>query len=136
MQYKGFEEVFVTAYKNGNRISLKTAGVKFTEPVIEDTVGVGPKIFNKKSVVFKVQLGVFKNNAPLEMQKAFDKIKDIEQDLTISGLYRFTSGKFTTYDEAKKHKEELISKGIKDVFIIAFFNEQLIDIQEALEYLK
>lgn len=136
MQYKGFEEVFVTAYKNGNRISLKTAGVKFTEPVVEDTVSIGPKLFNKKSVLFKVQLGVFKNNAPKELQKAFDNIKDIEQDLTVSGLYRFTTGKFSSYDEAKKYKEELISKGIKDVFIIAFFNEQLIDIQEALEYLK
>lgn len=136
MQYKGFEEAFVTVFKGGNRISLKSAGVQFTEPVKEDTVSVGPNVINKKSVVFKVQLGVYKNNPPADMKKIFEELKDIEQTETVSGLNRFSCGKFSSYDEAKKYKEELISKGVKDAFVIAFFKDQLIDIQEALEYLK
>jgi hypothetical protein len=136
MQTKGFEEAFVTAYKGGERISLRTAGVQFNQPVKEDTVSVGPSVINKKFIVFKVQLGVYKNEPPANMQKLFNSINNVEITETISGLKRYSTGKFSTYEEAKKYKEELIAKGISDAFVIAFFKEQLIDIHEALEYLK
>ena len=92
---------------------------------------------NKKLVVFKIQVGVFKNEPPADKAAKYAKIKNITKETTPTGLNRYTVGPFSDYAAAQSAKNDLIKNGgIEDAFILAFFNGEYITIQEALELLK
>ena len=135
MVTKGFGGAFITAFKDGKRVSLESTGVKLNKSnAVEDTTLHSAA--SKKMIVFKVQLGVYKGEVPADMQKIFKSLSGIEEGTTVTGLKRLTLGKFNNYKQAQAFKTEMINKGVKDAFIISFFNDQQIDIQEALELLK
>ncbi len=134
---KGYQGAFITAYKDGKHVSLKEAGavaankndqLEHTEKAVS---GV-----DKKLVVFKIQLGVFKSEPPADQQAKFDKLKGIKKDMTPTGLYRYTVGSFNDYKAAEAFKDNIVKNGIEDAFIVAFFNNEYISIQEARELLK
>jgi len=61
------------------------------------------------------------------------EIENVEQVNVGNGLTRYTSGNFKTFDEAVKHRNELIVKGISGAFIISFEGDKLIPIEKAKE---
>lgn len=138
MLLKGYNGAFITAYKDGKRISLMEAGAimpkKDEQPELSDSSSVNGA--NKALVVFKVQVGVFKNEPPADKQEMYSKVKGISKEMTSSGLSRYVAGSFNDYKSAVALKNDLVKQGITDAFVIAFFNGEYISIQEALELSK
>ena len=67
-------------------------------------------------VVFRVQLGAFKN------EPTSSKYREIPQLFVIeaNGVYRYMSGSFATFEEAAAHKVQMVVKGYKDAFVVAY----------------
>ncbi|MFI5150841.1 MAG: SPOR domain-containing protein [Bacteroidia bacterium] len=138
MLSKGFSGAFIVAFKNGKRVALTDVGaIPAGKANPNDSDNVKAPSVKKELVKFKVQVGVFKNEPPAEIK---NKLKGIlgglQQTSTSSGLTRYTAGSFQTLEEAEKFKEELKKKGIDGCFVVAFFKDDLISIQEAQELLK
>jgi hypothetical protein len=149
---KGYSGAFISAYKDGKRVSLSSVGATTTsapatpkqkankkKAVVED-LNTSEKPMNavdKKLIVFKVQIGVFKNEPPAEKQTKYKSLKEtVGQENTAIGLVRYTVGNTNNYNEAQKLRNKMQDAGLDDAFIIAFFNGQYITIQEALELTK
>jgi hypothetical protein len=47
------------------------------------------------------------------------------------GLFKYTTGEFTTFEEASEHRKTIITKGFSDAFIVAFHFGDRISIEEA-----
>jgi N-acetylmuramoyl-L-alanine amidase len=81
------------------------------------------------SVVFKVQFLASKSlldpSNPL-----FKGLKNTDHYFH-NGLYKFTYGNVSDFNAANALVKELNSKGFKDCFIVAFLNNERIDIEEA-----
>lgn len=137
---KGYQGAFITAYKDGKRISLKEAGAtpqKKEEVTESGSDNTEVNAVNKKLVSFKVQVGVFKGEPPADKLAKYEKAKGVSKETTPTGLTRYTIGPFADYAAAQAAKDDLIKNiGIEDAFILAFFNGEYITIQEALELLK
>lgn len=152
---KGYSGAFISAYKDGKRVSLTSVGATPNTPAStpknkknnqkDNTGDKGKKdeineidkplnALDKKLVVFKIQVGVFKNEPPADKQAKYKALKDkVSEETTSTGLIRYTIGETNDYNEAQKLRNKMHDSGLDDAFIIAFFNGQYITIQEALE---
>ena len=140
MILRGYQDAFITAYKDGKRIPIKEVGATPSssrneiEEIADDAV---VNVINKDLIVFKVQVGIFREAPPVDKQNMFDQIDDIKAEVTNSGLTRYVTGTFTSYKEAEKYRYKIINKfGVIDPFVVAMFNNEYISVQEALELLK
>lgn len=70
-------------------------------------------------LVYRVQLGAFRNRQP---KGTFADIPDLIEIKGDDGLFRYLSGSFATFDDAAGHKIDLLVKGYKGVFIVAYKN--------------
>ena len=133
---KGYEGAFITAYKDGNRVPLKKAGataITKGEEITDVPDNQPISGVTKKLVVYKIQVGAFKNSNP--PQAKFEKIKTTKE--TSKGYNRYLTGEFFDYESAVKHKNELLSNNtVQEAFVIAYFNGKIISLQEAAELLK
>lgn len=139
MFLKGYQGAFITAYKDGKRVSLKEAGATPAkkEDQLDDPDDKAVNAVDKKLVIFKVQVGVFKNEPPSDKQAIYDKMKNVIKESTGSGLSRYVVGSYNDYASAQAAKNKVSKNyGLEDAFIVAFYNNAYISIQEALELLK
>ena len=137
MLLKGYNGAFIIAYKNGKRVPLETVGATRAAPENIEETNKTSNAINKDLIKFKVQIGAFKNEVPPEIREKFNAIQNIEKQATLSGLTRYSVGSFTDFDKAATFKNEIINKfGITDAFVVAFFKDQVIPVQEALELIK
>jgi cell division protein FtsN len=138
MLLKGYQGAFITAYKDGKRVSLQEAGATPAkkEDMQDPSDTSAMNAIDKKLVVFKVQVGVFKNAPPADKQAQFEKVKGIAKESTDSGLSRYVVGSYNDYNAAVAAKNDLVKNGLPDAFIVAFYNGGYIPVQEALELLK
>ena len=100
--------------------------------------GGGPAA-DKTGIIFKVQMGAFKLDVPINTVNQFlDLVTGnvLEHGLNDQGLTIYTAGKFTDYKSANDFKTLLVSKGIADAFVIAFQHGKKIDLNIAIELLK
>lgn len=139
MLLKGYQGAFITAYKDGKRVSLQEAGA--TPSKKDDLLDVPDNsainAVNKKLVIFKIQVGVFKSDPPADIQEKINKVKGVNKENTESGMTRYVAGSYNDYTQAQNAKNELIKNtGLSDAFVVAFYDGQYISIQEALELLK
>lgn len=146
----GVKDAFIIVYRNGRRISLaglgQTASTQsasvISKPVVsaatETAVPAANDAVVQPGIVFRVQLGAFKNNVPYQMVESFLKISDkgINQETDSRGLHIFYAGTFTEYAPALQLKQEVIEKGVKDAFIVALRNGQRISLSEAFKQIR
>jgi N-acetylmuramoyl-L-alanine amidase len=85
-------------------------------------------------IFFRIQFATYTKPKPPDYKK-FKGVKDL-REYHQDGLYKYTSGNERTLEEAGKLKEELLKKGFKDVFIVAFLNGERITLDEARKLLK
>lgn len=83
-------------------------------------------------LVYKVQIGAFKDEVPLSIANQFLKIanKGIKNYKDANGLTIYTLGSFKSYDEASQLKAE-IAATVADAFIVAYNDGKKISIDEA-----
>ncbi len=83
---------------------------------------------------FRVQFASFSKPKSRDYKK-FRGIKDV-REYYHDGLYKYTAGDEKNPDDADALKKQLIGRGYKDVFIVAFLNGQRISMEEALKLLN
>jgi hypothetical protein len=88
---------------------------------------------NIEALFFCVQVGVF--SKPVSEGELFD-IRPLNVELTGSGYYRYTSGRFSTIAAASKQKEAIIAKGITDAFVTAYYQGTRISLNRASALLE
>jgi hypothetical protein len=102
--------------------------------ITQETKTVTPAPANNvtANIVYKVQLGAFKNEVPVDIMNKYLTIAD-------KGIANFKSGELTIYtvgnykeeSVAEAAKAEVIAKGISDAFVIALNNGEKISLEEA-----
>jgi hypothetical protein len=108
-------------------------------PVVHSETSIVPStISNDSGIVFKLQIGAFKDEVPLEMANKFIKIasKGIKNYKDSVGLTIYTVGNFRTYDEATQLKTEVKAAELNDTFIVAYRNGKKIGVEEAKKLTK
>lgn len=84
---------------------------------------------SKKRLVFRVQIVASQSRLSFSnsLFKVLKGIKIYKHD----GLYKYTWGEAKTLDEIRKIKKELQNRGFKNAFIVPFYNDERINMQEA-----
>lgn len=151
---KGVKDAFVVALYKGKKITIPEAeNLIETTPISTEQTNIENPINTetnkqttpnklgevKPTIVFKVQIGAFKNEVPIEVvNQLLEVVKNngLEHELNTEGLTVYLSGKFSDLQSANAFKETLINKGIADAFVVAFNNGERISINKAVELLK
>ncbi len=150
----GYPDAFVKAYRNGKRITLAEAGAAYVKPVNnepapkednkqapKEAAAVAPvnkdgAAINKKDIKFKVQLGVYKGTPPMSIRSKFKKYSNLAFDEDNAGNVHYNVGPYSDYESAKAEKEKAIASGIKGAFVVAFYKDKPIPVQQAVSMLK
>ncbi len=81
------------------------------------------------SLTFKVQF--LTSPRKIELSDArFSKVQSVEM-YEHNGLFKYTSGNFSTANIAQKHQQQLKQQGYRDAFVVAFENSKRISMEEA-----
>ena len=91
-----------------------------------------------QGIVFSVQIGAFRDEVPVDIANKYLLFasRGVKAYLdTKSGLTVYQMGQFQSYEEAVALKEEAISKGLGDSFVVAWNNGEKISTEEALRLL-
>jgi hypothetical protein len=62
-------------------------------------------------------------------------IKELLFTKTEKGQFRYSSGEFTSFAEARQRKNEVVTKGIPDAYVVAYYRGKRISIGEANQLL-
>ena len=149
----GIPDAFVSAYYNGKRISVVEATkiemqnpganseqveVKYPEQTVDVKQNNNLPI-DKGAINFKVQIGAFKEQVPVDKVNQFLTLSSnhgLDQERDENGSNVYSVGKFNTYDEAVKMRDVLINEGVKDAFVVAFNGKVKISVNEAKNILN
>jgi len=91
---------------------------------------------NFGKVKFKVQIGVYSGQIPMDVLNKMMSLGRIDQREGDSGAVRYFTGEFNSYEEAEAFKDQLVSRGFADAFIAAEYNGNIISATEGIELLK
>lgn len=92
----------------------------------ENPIPMNPPI--PDGLVFKVQIGAFRNEIPAEK---FAGVQPITAETTRPEWIRYCVGLFQTFEPAVVVKKEMQSRGFKDAFVVAYLNGKRIELDEA-----
>ena len=127
----GYTDAFVVAYQNCTRMSLAQGRalegrtpVANTAVVAQNSKFAGPG----QGLYYSVQVGVY--NRPITSEAQIGLTELIEAQ-TAKGQYRYASGKFANLNDAKLRQQQAVKKGIKDAFIVAYYQGKRIDLAQA-----
>lgn len=84
--------------------------------------------------VYKIQIGAYKNSPPSYMKKLFQKlslIRKIDKHTDENGVIVYTTGSLSTFDDAVILQKQVRQEGVKDAFVVSYFNGKRITLEEA-----
>jgi hypothetical protein len=85
-------------------------------------------------VIYKVQLGAFRNNIPINIVNSMLQIAlPIDKTLRNDGLTIYTTGSYSSYQEALTIRNQVVQNGIPDAFVVAYINGEQGDLNRARE---
>ena len=87
---------------------------------------------DNKDLVFKVQIGTYLKS--MNRDKLFIKIK--AQEHLLNGTFKYYVGSEHNKNNAENIKNQMLQLGFKGAFVVAFYKEERITIQEALNLQK
>jgi hypothetical protein len=107
-----------------------------TQPEISTTTPVvqPAAVVIDNGLVYKVQIGAFRDEVPLSIANQFLKIakKGIRNTKDENGLTIYTVGGYATYVQANEARTQVISEsGITDAFVVAYLDGKKISMEEA-----
>lgn len=92
--------------------------VKTYTPSVTEKLSSG-----KEAVVFRVQLGAYRN----KISKNTFGVDDVLELQTPDGYFKYVAGSYKTFDEAAKRKVSMTLKGFPDAFVVAYKSGKRID---------
>jgi len=121
LRKNGFEDADVLQknkdgkYKSvpGLKLDQKSASTPTTDGAEEKEAG---KKVEENQIVFRVQLGAFRNKPSAEN---YQKIPNLFIEES-NGFFRYMSGSFDSFNQAAKHKVKMIVEGYKGAFVVAY----------------
>ena len=116
----GYTDAFVVAYDGCQRLSLAQGRQREPKATLFADPGQG--------LYYSVQVGVY--NKPLASADPIG-LPELIEAKTQKGQYRYASGQFDNLNAAKVRQQEAVAKGIKDAFIVAYYQGQRIDLATA-----
>ena len=130
----GIKDAFITAYKNGQRISASDAQNISGANVSEGKVIASTPVAN---IVFKVQVGAYRNEVPVETTTLFLKLPTkVDYVKDADGVTVFTVGAYSSLEEARKMKEQAFAVGLTDAFLVVYNGNEKISMDKALQLIK
>ena len=111
------------------RMRSELTAVKTELAQLKLTPVVNPMDFSK-GVVFKVQVGAFKNK---NLAKYFDNNPNFGGEANDGGPEKVTIGIFRDYWEADTFKKYMREMGVKDAWIVPYRDGQRVEIKDVLE---
>lgn len=102
----------VTATTDSNAVATNTAAINTntTEVVVDDA-------FNRSDVVYRVQLGAFKNKISTSV---FNTSAGVLELKTGESIYRYVTKGYRTIEEAAAVRADLVVQGYSDAFVTAY----------------
>jgi hypothetical protein len=82
------------------------------------------EILDQEGLFYSVQIGVFKNYVHSEHLLKF---APVFYEFLSDRMIRYISGKYDSKNEAKKARNKIIRKGVKDAYIVKYNNSKKID---------
>ncbi len=82
-----------------------------------------------EGLVFRVQIGAFKNPIPTDQ---FKGLAPVGGETTPQGFIRYQAGMFDKYNNADAVKNDLKKLGYKDAFVVAYLNGKRIRLTDAI----
>ena len=163
IQQLGYSDAFVVAYCNGKKITLGEArqleargecvpnkSEQFVLEIANNTkealqlqkgsttalaINTPSNTQNSsRNLYFTVQIGVY--NQFINEKVKFPSLTEIGTNKIATGQIRYSTGKFKDVNTAKERKDIAVGSGIKDAFIVAYFNGERITIAAAKELLS
>ncbi|MCX6180929.1 MAG: hypothetical protein NT150_03230, partial [Bacteroidetes bacterium] len=133
----GIKDAFVTAYRGGQRISVADAQNGVTGATTTNVNTSGASNQPATGITFKVQIGAYRNEVPVETTTLFFKLPSkVEYYKDADGVTIFTVGDFSNPEEARKLKDQVIAAGLGDAFLVAYQGKEKISVEKALLLIK
>ncbi|MGD9557364.1 MAG: tetratricopeptide repeat protein [Mangrovibacterium sp.] len=85
-------------------------------------------------VIFKIQIGAYRNSPPEWVQKQFKKlgvIRRIDTHVDEKGVTVYTVGQLKTYEDAGQMQKQIKMEGMKNAFVAAYRGNKRISLEEA-----
>ncbi len=151
---KGITDAFVVAYYNGKKITMAEAKeILAANPDLANTSSQSTEVISngninktesisatsQMEISFKVQIGAYKNDIPVDVVNGLLDVvvgNGMAHKKNAEGLTIYTSGNYTDYEKANIYKNDLIAKGLKDAFVVAFQGDEKISLTKAIELQK
>jgi hypothetical protein len=152
----GIADAFVSAYYNGQKITLaEAANIEAMNPKamiqksdeVSSTVTVNQAQnqtntepvtdVDVANLIFRVQVGSFKEKVPFDIAAKFIQISGkygIDQQQDETGTTVYYAGKFKSYDEAIRCKNDIAAQ-FKDAFVIATDGKKHVPVNQAKQLL-
>ena len=137
----GFKDAYINAFHDGIKISIKEAKFLESTNILGNTEKEtrrisGSSLSPEQRIHYKIQIGVFSkpvNPAFYQTFKNYAGEKELETGKKANGINVYSIGIFTNFESANSFKEDLVNKGLKDAFIIAYEGDHIIPVSEALK---
>ena len=87
-------------------------------------------------LIFKVQIGAYKNNVPFNLIESYLAISDkgITQQMDERGLHIFyAGGSFKDFNTALNLRTEIVGKGVTDAFVVALKDGKSIPLTDEMK---
>lgn len=101
--------------------------------VVADTV-TAAKPAPANEIVYKIQIGAYRNSPPAWVQGQFRKlavIRRIDQHVDEKGVTVYTVGELKSYDDALQMQKQIRMEGMKNAFVAAYQNNNRISLEDA-----
>lgn len=112
----------------GQLDAAKAAAQQPAQPA-QPVAQTGP-VDDQKGVVFKVQIGAFKNK---DLAQYSENNPNFSAEQNADGLNQFSLGVFRDYWEADKFKKYLREMGVKDAWVVSYKDGTRVPIKDVLE---
>ncbi|MEE2931369.1 MAG: SPOR domain-containing protein [Bacteroidota bacterium] len=125
MRARGFEDAFISTYKDGERIGLDIA-IKTDNQKSQNS-----KKLKESKILFLVQIGIFSNNLTVEEENKIEKLDNVNKQKLGPRFYQYFAGSYSDFADAQKRLKEVQDLGFQDAFILAKKDGQRITVEEA-----
>jgi hypothetical protein len=116
------------------------AAMSFPKELVEDIFELRPKGERNEveipmdatipvGVVFKVQIGAFRNPVPEEV---FSDMTPVMGERVGNNLVRYTAGLFMAFEQANNAKDKVRDRGYRDAFVVAYLDGKRIPLGQAM----